>query len=151
MDKNASSEEKKLSKQQRTTGAIAHLSLQAMENYSTLYKKVSDLFMWYIGEPNTLNSEWTGVEDETHEQYIYSEGQNMAYAQFTAVQCEFQTISVNVPDQGQFRAGALTRFLQEWSNVTDDPVKLQAIRGVRLPMIARPSERSWMNEGKNQL
>ena len=72
MDKNASSEEKKLSKQQRTMGAIAHLSLQAMENYSTLYKKVSDLFMWYIGEPNTLNSEWTGVEDETHKQYINS-------------------------------------------------------------------------------
>ena len=90
MDKNASSEEKKLSKQQRTMGAIAHLSLQAMENYSTLYKKVSDLFMWYIGEPNTLNSEWTGVEDATHEQYIYSEGQNMAYAQFTDVQREFQ-------------------------------------------------------------
>ena len=52
-----------------------------------------------------------------------------------------KTITVKVPNQGQFRAGALTRFLQEWSNVTDDPVTLQAIRGVRLPMIARPPVR----------
>ena len=49
-----------------------------------------------------------------------------------------KTISVNVPDQGQFRAGALTRFLREWSNITDNPVTLQAIRCVKLPMIARP-------------
>ena len=34
VDKNASSEEEKLSKQQRTMGATAHLSLQATENYS---------------------------------------------------------------------------------------------------------------------
>ena len=60
VDKDASSEEKKLSKQQRTMGAIAHLSLQAMENYSTLYKKISEMYTWYIGGPNTLNPEWTG-------------------------------------------------------------------------------------------
>ena len=52
-----------------------------------------------------------------------------------------KTITVKVPNQGQLRAGALTRFLQEWSNVTHDPVTLQAIRGVRLPMIARPPVR----------
>ena len=46
-------------------GAVAHLSLQAMENYSSLYKKVNDLFMWYIGEPSTVNPEWTGEEDTT--------------------------------------------------------------------------------------
>ena len=90
VEKNASSEEKKLSKQQRTMGAIAHLSLQAMENYSTLYKKVSDLYTWYIGEPNTPNPEWTGDVNETHDQFIYSEGQNKAYAQFQEVQREFQ-------------------------------------------------------------
>ena len=48
---------------------------------------------------------------------------------------------MKVPNQGLFRAGALPRFLQEGSNVTDDPVTLQAIRGVRLPMIARPPVR----------
>ena len=58
--------------------------------YSTLYKKVNELYMWYIGGPNTLNPEWTGEEDETHDQYIYSEGQNRAYAQFKDVQHEFQ-------------------------------------------------------------
>ena len=30
------------------------------------------------------------MEDETHDQYIYSEGQNMAYEQFQNVQREFQ-------------------------------------------------------------
>ena len=52
-----------------------------------------------------------------------------------------KTISVNVPNQGQFRAGALTRFLQEWSDITDDPVTLQAIRGVKLPMTSKPPVR----------
>ena len=51
---------------------------------------------------------------------------------------EPKTLTVIVPNQGQFVAGVLTRHEQEWSNVTDDPVTLQAIRGVRLPMIARP-------------
>ena len=32
----SSSEEKKLIKHQRTMGAVAHLTLQALENYSTL-------------------------------------------------------------------------------------------------------------------
>ena len=30
------------------------------------------------------------------------------------------------------------RYEQEWSNITDNPVTLQAIRGVKLPMIAKP-------------
>ena len=59
------------------------------------------------------------------------------------VQClkvgtEPQTLTVIVPNQGRFVAGVLMGHEQEWSNVTDDPVTLQAIRGVRLPMIARP-------------
>ena len=61
--------------------------------------------------------------------------------QYLRVGQDPKTNTVKVPNQGQFRAGALTRFLQEWSNVTDDPVTLQAIRGVRLPMIARPPVR----------
>ena len=47
--KDSTSEEKKLAKQQKTMGAIAHLTLQAMENYSSLYKKVNNLVMWSIG------------------------------------------------------------------------------------------------------
>ena len=79
-------------------GAIAHLSLQAMENYSSLYKKVSELFMWYIGGPSTPNPEWTGEEDKTHDQYIYSEGQNMAYEQFQNVQREFKVDLVDLAE-----------------------------------------------------
>ena len=59
------------------------------------------------------------------------------------VQClevgpEPQSLTVVVPNQGRFVAGVLTRYEQEWSNITDDPVTLQAIRGVKLPMIAKP-------------
>ena len=50
-------------------GAIAHLSLLSMENYSTLYKKINDAYMWYIGGPNTPNPAWT-EGDETQAQYI---------------------------------------------------------------------------------
>ena len=60
-----------------------------MENYSTLYKKINDLYMWYIGGPKTPNPEWTEGE-ETQDQFIYNEGQNRAYAQFQEVQCELQ-------------------------------------------------------------
>ena len=53
--KDSTSEEKKMAKHQKTMGAIAHLTLQAMENYSSLYKKVEDMVMWSIGQPNAIN------------------------------------------------------------------------------------------------
>ena len=89
MDNDASTEEKKQSKQQKTMGAIAHLSLLSMENYSTLYEKITNMFMWYIGGPNTINPAWT-EGDETQDQFIFNEGQNKAYAQFQEVQRELQ-------------------------------------------------------------
>merc|ERR1712055_779003 len=42
VDKDSTSEEKKLAKQQKTKGAIAHLTLQAMEHYSILNLLVED-------------------------------------------------------------------------------------------------------------
>ena len=54
---------------------------------------------------------------------------------------EPKTLTVIVPNQGQFVAGVLTRHIQEWSSVTDDYVTLQAIRGVKLPLIGRPPVR----------
>ena len=64
----------------------------------------------------------------------------------TSIQCfrvgpEPKTLSVIVPNQGQFVAGVLTRHVQEWSSVTDDSVTLQAIRGVKLPLTGRPPVR----------
>ena len=89
VDKDTSTEEKKQSKQQKTMGAIAHLSLLSMENYSTLYKKITNMYMWYIGRPETPNPAWK-EGDKTQYQYIYNEGQNRAYAQLQEVQREFQ-------------------------------------------------------------
>ena len=60
----------------------------------------------------------------------------------TSIQCfrvgpELKTLSVIVPNQGQFLARVLTRHVQEWSSVTDDSVTLQAFRGVKLPLTGR--------------
>ena len=72
-------------------GAIAHLTLQAMESYSALYNKISDMVMTSIGQPNTINPEWTGEENDTvHSQYIYSEWQNRYYEYFQSIQRELQ-------------------------------------------------------------
>ena len=43
VDKDVTAEEKELSKQQKTLGAIGHLNLQGMEGYSCLYNKLNDL------------------------------------------------------------------------------------------------------------
>ena len=53
-------DKEKLAKQQKMVGAITHLKLQAMESYSLLYNKVNDMVLWSIGQPNTVNMEWSG-------------------------------------------------------------------------------------------
>ena len=52
-----------------------------------------------------------------------------------------RTQSVTVPQQGQFIAGALTRHLNAWRQVTDDYVSLQAIVGVKIPLVGKPPVR----------
>ena len=48
---------------------------------------------------------------------------------------------MTLPNQGQFVAGALTRHVEEWSQVTDDYVSLQAIVGVKIPLTGKPPVR----------
>ena len=48
---------------------------------------------------------------------------------------------MTVPQQGQFIAGALTRHLDAWRQVTDDYVSLQAIVGVKIPLVGKPPVR----------
>ena len=48
---------------------------------------------------------------------------------------------MTVPQQGQFIAGALTRHLDAWRQVTEDYVSLQAIVGVKIPLIGKPPVR----------
>ena len=82
VDKDSTTEEKELAKQQKTVGAIAHLTLQAMEGYTVLYSKISEMVMTGIGQPKAINPEWTGEDDTVHSQYIYSEWQNQYYEYF---------------------------------------------------------------------
>ena len=74
----------------------------------------------------------------------------MTTYQSTSTQClspgpEPKTPIVTVPNQGQFAAGVLTRHVHEWSQITDDYISLQAIRGVKLPLIGRPPVRCPSN------
>ena len=48
---------------------------------------------------------------------------------------------MTVPQQGQFIAGTLTRHLDAWRQVTEDYVSLQAIVGVKIPLIGKPPVR----------
>ena len=48
---------------------------------------------------------------------------------------------MTVPQQGQFKAGALTRHLNAWRQVTDDYISLQAIVGVKIPLLGKPPVR----------
>ena len=61
-----------------------------MESYSVLYKKVSDMIMWSIGQPDTVNQEWTGEDDTVHSYYMYNVWQNRYFAYFQNIHREFQ-------------------------------------------------------------
>ena len=114
VDKDSTSEEKKLAKQQKTMGAIAHLTLQAMENYTILYKKIEELVMWSIGDPRDENSEWTGEEDTEHARYVYSEVQNQYYAYFRGIQREFQVdLAEPLANVTRIAAESFTKALDE--------------------------------------
>ena len=86
VDKDTTTEEKEWAKQQKTVGAIAHLTLQAMEGYSVLYRWLSELVITGIGQPNTNNPKWTGEDDTVHNKYIFSEWQNQYYEYFQSIQ-----------------------------------------------------------------
>ena len=61
-----------------------------MESYPVLYKKVSDMIMWSIGQPDTVNPEWTGEDDTVHSHFMYIEWQNRYFAHFQNIQRESQ-------------------------------------------------------------
>ena len=95
-------------------GAIAHLTLQAMESYSNLYKKVEDMVMWSIGQPNADNPEWTGVEDSVHSRYVFSDVQNQYYEHFQNIQREFQVdLAEPLANVTRIAAESFTKALDE--------------------------------------
>jgi hypothetical protein len=76
VDKNETPEEKDLARQQKTFGVVAHRTLQGMEGYANLYKKMADFVVAGIGPPKTINPDWTGEEDTEHHQFSYGAHQN---------------------------------------------------------------------------
>ena len=51
----------KLAKQQRRWRLLTHLTQQAMESYSLLYNMFNNMVLWNIGQPKTVNREWSRV------------------------------------------------------------------------------------------
>ena len=103
-----------MAKQQKTVGAIAHLSLQAMESYSSLYNKISSMVMTSIGQPNTINPECSEENDTVQSQYIYSEWQNRYYEYFQSIQRELQVdLAEPMANIARIAAASFTNALDE--------------------------------------
>ena len=51
----------KLAKQQRRWRLLTHLTQQTMESYSLLYNMFNNMVLWNIGQPKTVNREWSRV------------------------------------------------------------------------------------------
>ena len=114
VDKNETPEEKDLVRQQKTVGAVAHLTLQGMEGYAKLYNKLYDFVLAGIGPPKTTNPDWTGEEDTEHPQYIYSTYQNQTYTQFQDIQREFQVdVAEPMANVARIAASAFTDSLDK--------------------------------------
>ena len=93
---------------------MAHLTLQAMEGYSLLYNRLTDLVISGIGQPNTVNLEWTGEGDTLHHQYIYSEWQNQNYDYFQTIQRELQVdVAEPMANVARIAAASFTNALDK--------------------------------------
>ena len=114
VNKDSSAEEKKLAKQQRTMGSIAHLTLQAMESYTTIYSKMEQLAMWCIGKPCEENPQWTGEDDTVHPRYVNSEAQDWYHNHFQGIQREFQVdLAEPLANVTRIAAESFTKALDE--------------------------------------
>ena len=114
VDKNETSEEKDLVKQQKMVGAIGHLTLLGMEGYAKLYNKMNQFVNVGIGHPATPNPDWTGADDTEHPQFIYSPYQNETYAQFQDIQREFQVdVAEPMANVARIAASAFTDSLDK--------------------------------------
>merc|ERR1711888_456478 len=111
VDKDSSSSEgKKLIKQQRTMGAIAHLTLQTLENYSRLYEKTSQLVTWCIGKPCVKNTQRNGEEDTVNPEFVDSQAQEWYRNKLLELQRELQ---VDLADITRVAAESFTKALDE--------------------------------------
>ena len=50
---------------------------------------------------------------------------------------EHQT-EIKIPEQGQFKAGCLASFLPAWKDITDDPIVINSIQGMKVPLEGIP-------------
>ena len=150
--KDSTSEEKKMAKQQKTMGAIAHLTLQAMESYSNLYKKVDDMVMWSIGQPNADNPEWTGEDDSVHSKYVFSDVQNQYYEHFQNLQREFQVdLAEPLANVARIAAASFTDALDERREKVISRIKKTNLRAATAIARIPPSAHHMFGGDHSQL
>ena len=106
--------EKELAKQQKTFGAVGHLTLQAMEGYAKLYSKLADFVLGEIGDPNTENPDYTGEGDTEHPELVYSAKQIRQYESFQEIHREFQVdVEEPIANVARIAAGSFTNSLDK--------------------------------------
>ena len=114
VDKKETNDEKDLVKSQRVYGSIGHLSLKALEGYAEVYKKIDSFGNKMLGYPAKLNPAWTGKEDQSNQQYIWSESQIHAYNECQSILKEFQVdVSEPLSNITRIAASAFTNSLEK--------------------------------------
>ena len=70
--------------------------------------------MWSIGQPDTVNPEWTGEDDTVHSHFMYIEWQNRYFAHFQNIQREFQVdLAEPLANVARIAAASFTNALDE--------------------------------------
>ena len=95
---------------------MAHLALQNVENFTTLYLKLNNFVLGIIGVADTSDPVYMGHQNTKHTPFIYSVQQETLYAQFVQIQRDFQLdVAEPVTNGARIAAGAFTDSLDKRS------------------------------------
>ena len=114
VDKTESQEEKDLIKMQRVMGAMGHLTLKAMEGYSTVYKKLMEFVNAGLGSPELKNPAYQGEQDQINHEYIWSDRQEKSYKDFQDILTELQVdVADHLASVSRIAASSFTKVLDK--------------------------------------
>ena len=93
---------------------MAHLALQSVENFTTLFLKLIDFILSIIGLAETSNPEYMGPNNTKHTPFIYSVQKETLYDQFVQLQRGFRLdVMEPITNVTRIAAGAFTNSLDK--------------------------------------
>ena len=114
VDKFVSQEEKDLIKMQRIMGAMGHLTLKAMEGYSTIYGKLTEFVNVGLGSPELKNPAYQGEQDSINREFIWSDRQEKSYKDFQDILMELQVdVADHLASVSRIAASSFTKVLDK--------------------------------------